>query len=98
MILGVGQTPYAFLPNSWGGDPSVGPAAAADRGPRGRRQDLLVSGGYAQLSDEEILVRNPDVIIAVPHGRAEDIDEIAEQLRDDQPSRRRTPGRTTGST
>lgn len=84
MILGVGQTPYAFLPNSWGGDlvTRAGGDLITD-GLESSGEDLLVSGGYAQLSDEEILVRNPDVIIAVPHGRSEDVEAIAEELRTD---------------
>lgn len=85
MILGVGQTPYAFLPNSWGGDlvARAGGSLLTD-GLSAEGSDLLVSGGFAQLSDEEILLRNPDVIIAVPHGRADDMEAIAEELREDE--------------
>jgi iron complex transport system substrate-binding protein len=85
MILGVGQTPYAFLPNSWGGD--LVSRAGGDlitEGLEADGSDLLVSGGYAQLSDEEIILRNPDVIIAVPHGRSEDMEAIAQSLREDE--------------
>lgn len=85
MILGVGQTPYAFLPSSWGGDlVSRAGANLITDGLSPDGDDLLVSGGYAQLSDEEILARNPDVIIAVPHGRADDVDAIADELREDE--------------
>jgi iron complex transport system substrate-binding protein len=85
MILGVGETPYAFLPNSWGGDLATRAGAnLITDGLESEGSELLVSGGYAQLSDEEILIRNPDVIIAVPHGRAEDVDEIAARLREDE--------------
>lgn len=85
MILGVGQTLYAFLPNTWGGDlvKRAGGSLLTDGLTSEGDDDLLVSGGYAQLSDEEILIRNPDVIIAVPHGRDEDMDDIADNLRDD---------------
>jgi iron complex transport system substrate-binding protein len=86
MILGVGQTLYAFLPNTWGGDlvKRAGGSLLTDGLASGDDDGLLVSGGYAQLSDEEILIRDPDVIIAVPHGRDEDMDEIADNLRDDE--------------
>lgn len=84
MILGVGESRYAFLPNSWGGDlVTRAGGRLITENLQADGSELLVSGGYAQLSDEEILIRNPDVIIAVPHGRDEDIDEIAQQLRDD---------------
>jgi len=86
MILGVGQTLYAFLPNSWGGDlvKRAGGSLLTEGLSSGDDDDLLVSGGFAQLSDEEILIRNPDVIVAVPHGREEDMDEIADNLREDE--------------
>lgn len=83
MVLGVGQTPYAFLPNSWGGnlvERAGGTLLTDDLVADG--EDLLVSGGFAQLSNEEILVRNPDVIIAVPHGRGDDLPAIADSLRE----------------
>ncbi|KAB2851192.1 MAG: hypothetical protein F9K44_02390, partial [Hyphomicrobiaceae bacterium] len=35
------------------------------------------------LADEQIIAMNPDVIIAVAHGRNEDLDTIAENLRND---------------
>jgi iron complex transport system substrate-binding protein len=86
MILGVGQTPYAFLPNSWGGDlvSRAGGDLITDGLESDGSNELLVSGGYAQLSDEEITIRDPEVIIAVPHGRDEDMDAIAESLREDE--------------
>lgn len=85
MILGVGQTPYAFLSNSWGGDlvQRAGGELLTEGLSNDGADDLLVSGGYAQLSDEQIIAMNPDVIIAVAHGRNEDLDTIAENLRND---------------
>ena len=85
MILGVGQTLYAFLPNTWGGDlvKRAGGTLLTEGLTSDDDDGLLVSGGYAQLSDEEVLIRNPDVIIAVPHGRDEDMDDIADSLRAD---------------
>ena len=86
MILGVGETPYAFLSNSWGGDliSQAGGSLLTDELTNDGGDDLLVQGGYAQISDEQIIRLNPDVIIAVPHGRAEDLDAIAENLRNDE--------------
>jgi iron complex transport system substrate-binding protein len=85
MILGVGQTPYAFLANSWGGDLITRAGGSLiTEGLEAEGSDLLVSGGYAQISNEEILASDPEVIIAVPHGRSEDIDAIAQSLRENE--------------
>jgi iron complex transport system substrate-binding protein len=94
MILGVGQTPYAFLPNSWGGNvvKRAGGRLLTNGLTNDGDDDLLVSGGFAQLSDEEILSRNPDVIIAVPHGNRKDIGEITESLRNDETFRATNAG------
>lgn len=82
MILGVGQTPYAFLPNSWGGNlVKRAGARLLTNGLEPSGETLLISGGFAQLSNEEIVARNPDVVIAVPHGRGDDLGEIAEGIR-----------------
>lgn len=85
MILGVGETPYAFLADSWGGDliRRAGGELLTDGLSNDGGDDLLVQGGYAQISDEQIIAMNPDVIIAVPHGRADDLGAIAENLRSD---------------
>lgn len=73
LLLGVGRTSYAFLPNSWGGD-LVRKAGG----------NLLTQGlsgnGYARISDELVVQRNPDVIIAVPHANASDIPAIVEHM------------------
>ncbi|MBJ7471149.1 MAG: ABC transporter substrate-binding protein [Solirubrobacteraceae bacterium] len=74
MVLGVGSTTYAFLPNSWGGDVVRRAGGALITG------GLKASTGYARISDEFVVARNPDVIIAVPHGNPSDIDRIARNL------------------
>jgi iron complex transport system substrate-binding protein len=71
LILGVGRTPYAFMPSSFGGD------VVRQAGGRLLTEGLKASGGYAKLSDEVIVVRDPDIIIAVPHGNPEDIEKLA---------------------
>lgn len=75
MILGVGRTPFAFLPNSWGGD------VVRKAGGRLLTQGLNDSGGFARISDELVVQRNPDIIIAVPHAAEDDIPGITEFLR-----------------
>lgn len=73
LLLGVGRTPYAFLPNSWGGDVLLKSGAnLLTRGLKGR--------GYARISDEVIVQRNPQIIIAVPHANESDIPGITEYL------------------
>jgi iron complex transport system substrate-binding protein len=75
LVLGVGRTPYAFLKNSWGGD------LVAKAGGRLITGGLKASGGFARVSDETIVARDPDVIIAVPHADADDIPGIAKYLK-----------------
>ncbi|HEX6204454.1 MAG TPA: ABC transporter substrate-binding protein [Solirubrobacterales bacterium] len=75
LILGVGRTPFVFLPNSWGGD-LVSKAGG----------ELLTGGvesgsGFERISDEVVVAENPDVIIAVPHAEEDDIPSLAEYLR-----------------
>ena len=75
MILGVGRTSFAFLENSWGGD------IATAAGARLITAGLKSGGGFARISDEAVVARDPEIIIAVPHGNPEDIDRVAEHLR-----------------
>ena len=75
LILGVGRTPFVFLPNSWVGD-LVTKAGG----------ELLTGGvesgsGFERLSDEVVVAENPDVIVAVPHAEEDDIPSLAEYLR-----------------
>lgn len=75
VILGVGRTPFVFLPNSWGGD-IVTKAGG----------ELLTGGvesgsGFERISDEVVVAENPDVIIAVPHAEEDDIPSLSEYLR-----------------
>lgn len=76
LVLGLGRSVQAFMPNSWGGD------VVTQAGGR-----LLTKGlesateqGFAKLSDEIIIQRNPDIIIAVPHGPVSNIPRIARDL------------------
>ena len=76
LVLGLGHNVQAFMPNSWGGD------VIAKAGGR-----LLTKGlesateqGFAKLSDEIVVQRNPDIIIAVPHGPVSNIPRIARDL------------------
>jgi len=75
LVLGVGRTPYAFLENSWGGD------VIKQAGGRLITKGLKNSGGFARISNEYVIDQNPDIIIAVPHGNAKDMDGLANFLR-----------------
>ncbi|MGD9736459.1 MAG: ABC transporter substrate-binding protein [Solirubrobacterales bacterium] len=75
LLLGVGRTPFTFLPNSWGGN--LLEAAGAE---------LLTGGvrsrsGFERISDEVVIAEDPEVIIAVPHANAEDIPSLTQYLR-----------------
>jgi iron complex transport system substrate-binding protein len=74
LIMGVGRTSYAMLANSWGGD------VVRQAGGRLLTGGLTASGGYARISDEAVVARNPDIIIAVPHGAPADIPKLAKYL------------------
>lgn len=74
LVLGVGRTPYAFLPDSWGGD------VVTKAGGRLLTAGLSGSGGFAKISNETVVARDPEAIIAVPHGNPRDIPSIAGYL------------------
>jgi iron complex transport system substrate-binding protein len=75
VLLAVGRTPYAMLANSWGGD------LVRRAGGRLLTEGLRAPGGYARISNEAVIERNPDVIIAVPHGNVDDLPRLAAYLR-----------------
>ena len=88
-MLGVGQTTFAFLDNSWGGD------IVKRAGGKLLTRGLRASGGYARISDETVVSRDPDVIIAVPHGQPEDLAKTADYLKR-KPGWRKTKAAKTG--
>jgi iron complex transport system substrate-binding protein len=75
LILGVGRTPFTFLPNSWGGDMIVKAGGELLTG------GVTSSSGFERISDEVVVAEDPDVIIAVPHANEEDIPSLTEYLR-----------------
>jgi iron complex transport system substrate-binding protein len=75
VILGVGRTPYAMLANSWGGD------LVRQAGGNLLTNGLTSPSGIARISDEIVVQRNPDIIIAVPHGNPGSIDRLAAYYR-----------------
>lgn len=75
LVLGVGRTPFAFLPNSWGGD------LVTKAGGRLVTAGVESRSGFARISDEAILAADPDVILAIPHADSDDIPEITKFLR-----------------
>lgn len=76
VVLGVGRTPFVLLPNSWGG--SIVKKAGARLITGGAKSNR---SGFVRISDETILTSKPDVIIAIPHGNADDMSDIAKFLR-----------------
>lgn len=89
VVLGVGRASYAFLPGSWGGD------VVRAAGGRLVTDGLRARSGFARLSDEAVVARNPDVIIAVPHGTPSSISRLAREMRN-RPGWRRTKAARTG--
>ncbi|MFT3864938.1 MAG: ABC transporter substrate-binding protein [Solirubrobacterales bacterium] len=77
VILGVGQSPYTFLPNSWGGD--IVRKAGAEILSGG----LKSGSGFQRISDEVVVAEDPEVIIVVPHGEPEDISAITKYFKND---------------
>jgi iron complex transport system substrate-binding protein len=75
LILGVGRTPFVFLPNSWGGD------IVTKAGGQLLTGGVESSSGFERISDEVVVAEDPDVIVAVPHANEEDIPSLTEYLR-----------------
>lgn len=75
VVLGVGRTPFAMLPNSWGGD------IVSKAGARLVTGGVSSRSGFARISDETILKANPDVIVAIPHANASDIPAVTKFLK-----------------
>jgi len=73
LVLGIGRNTIAFLPNSWGGD--MIRYAGGELLTSGLKPTFNagIPGSFAPLSDEQVLARDPDVIVVVPHGNAKDI-------------------------
>jgi iron complex transport system substrate-binding protein len=76
LILGVGRTPFSFLPNSWGGD------IVTKAGGRLLTGGVRSGSGFERISDEIVVAEDPDVIVAVPHANEEDIPSLTRYLRD----------------
>ena len=75
LLLGIGRTPYVFLENSWGGD------VLRRAGARLLTGGLKANGGLARISNETVVKRNPDIIIAVPHAAPDNIPALARYLQ-----------------
>jgi iron complex transport system substrate-binding protein len=78
LVLGVGRTPYVFLPNSWGGD------LMQRAGARLVTADAESRSGFARISDENVLAEDPDVIIGVPHAQPDDLEGIRDYMRSNE--------------
>lgn len=77
VILGVGHSPFTFLPNSWGGDLVRKAGAEVLAG------GLNSGSGFQRISDEVVVAENPEILIVVPHGDPEDIPAITKYYEND---------------
>lgn len=93
VVMGLARYTIAFRAGTWAGDVvrqsggqllTDGLKPLAPTGP---------ATAVANLSNEEVVKRNPDVIIVIPHGKAQDIPSIAAYYRDFKPWRRTTAAR-----
>jgi iron complex transport system substrate-binding protein len=78
LVLGVGRTPYVFLPNSWGG------YMLQLAGARLVDADAESRSGFARISDEAIVAADPEIIIGVPHAQRDDLQGIRDYMRSNQ--------------
>ncbi|UGS37921.1 ABC transporter substrate-binding protein [Capillimicrobium parvum] len=87
LVMGLARSTMALLGQSWGGDiirAAGGRLVTEGIKPIGSRgEDALVGN----LSNEAVVRMNPDVIIVVPHGNAQDIGAIARFYRSYRPWR-----------
>lgn len=74
VILGVGRTPFTFLPNSWGGE------IVKRAGGKLLTGGATNGSGFARISDEVVIAENPEVIIAVPHATKGDIPALIDYM------------------
>jgi iron complex transport system substrate-binding protein len=77
VILGVGQSPFTFLPNSWGGDLVRKAGAEVLAG------GLNSGSGFQRISDEVVVAEDPEILIVVPHGDPEDVPAITRYFEND---------------
>jgi iron complex transport system substrate-binding protein len=77
VILGVGQSPFTFLPNSWGGDLVRKAGAEVLAG------GLNSGSGFERISDEVVVAEDPEILIVVPHGDPEDVPAITKYFESD---------------
>jgi iron complex transport system substrate-binding protein len=87
LVMGLARYTMALLSNSWGGDIIK---AAGGQLVTGNIKPISSVGEDAvvgNLSNEAVVKLNPDVIIVVPHGNAEDIGTIAKYYRSFRPWR-----------
>lgn len=86
VALGIGSTAMAFLPNSWGGQ------IVSQSGGRLVYGGASASGGFARISDEKVIEEDPDIIIVVPHGTGDDLDQVTDYIRNNQAWQATTAG------
>ena len=88
LVLGLAQYTLAMLGSSWGGDiieAAGGVLVTKSIKPIGRTSEGALVGN---LSNEAVVRMNPDVIIVVPHGAADEVPAIARYYRNFAPWRK----------
>lgn len=77
LILGVGHSPFTFLPNSWGGDLVRKAGAEVLSG------GIRSGSGFQRIADEVVVAENPEILIVVPHGEPDDVPAITRYFEND---------------
>lgn len=78
VVLGIGNTAMAFLGNSWGGQ------LVQRAGGRLVTGGASNSGGFARLSDEVVVAENPDIIVVVPHGNSDQMNQLVPYIKNNE--------------
>ncbi|MDO8212134.1 ABC transporter substrate-binding protein [Conexibacter sp. CPCC 206217] len=87
VVLGLSRYTVALLERTWGADVLM--RAGATLATRGLKPlaDQGAAQNAANISNEEVLRLDPDIIVVVPHGAAADIETIARYYRGYRPWR-----------
>lgn len=78
VVLGIGNTAMAFLKTSWGGQLVQKAGGTLVTGGASN------SGGFARLSDEVVVAENPDIIVVVPHGNSDQMDQLVPYIKNNE--------------
>lgn len=88
VVLGLARYTVALLRNTWAGDVVARAGGRLVTSKLKPLADIGQGNQAANLSNEKVVQLNPEVIIVVPHGRAEDVPSIARYYRGYKPWRK----------